>query len=133
LGIGKKGRHLLKMPPIGLPVGGIDHQKVFIRREAVEIGVVEGAPMTVGDHRVMCKTGIQGGGVVGKDVLQERERPGTADDETTHVGYVEDPGPLPRREMFFHNAGSILERHMPAAEIDHRRAKGDVLFMQNCL
>ena len=66
-------------------------------------------------------------------MLQEGERPGTADDESPHVGDVEDPGPFPRREMFFHNSGSVLERHMPAAEIDHRRAEGDMLVVQNCL
>jgi len=42
------------------------------------------------------------------------------------------PAPF-RVEMFFHNSGSVLERHMPAAEIDHCGAKGNMLVVQNCL
>ena len=87
--------------------------------------------MVVGDHRVLSETGVQSGGVVGEDVLQERERPGATDDKSTHVGDVEESGRFPCGKMFLHDSGSVLNRHVPAAKIDHRSAEGNVFLMQN--
>ena len=64
-------------------------------------------------------------------MLQERNRTGAANDESAHVGDVEESGRFPRGEMFLDDSGFVLNRHMPAAEVDHRRTERDMPVMQN--
>ena len=64
-------------------------------------------------------------------MLQERNRTGAADDESAHVGNIEESGRFPRGEMFLDDSGFVLDWHMPAAEFDHRRSERDMPVMQN--
>ena len=49
----------------------INHQKVSVFFEPIEIGIVDGASLTVGYYGILTHTHIQCGGVIGKAVLQE--------------------------------------------------------------
>jgi hypothetical protein len=60
---------------------------------------------------------IQGGSVVGKDVLKKWQRLFTTDDESTHMGYIKHPGLFPCRQVFLHDPGGILKWLMPTAEL----------------
>ena len=133
LGPGKAGTHILQIPPVRCPVGGVDHEEVLARGKPVEIGVVQGAAPVVGDHRVLRETGIEGRGIVGQEMLEEGQGAGAADGESAHVGDIEKPRPLPRGQMLLHDPLPILEGHVPAAEVDHRRPEGDVVFVQDRL
>ncbi len=73
-------------------------------------------PVFVGDHRVLSEPDIEAGRIVGQNMLQERQGLFTADDETSHVRNVEQPGTLTRCQVFLQNAVRVLQRHIPAAE-----------------
>lgn len=121
---------MIKPPLNKIPIGEMGALSPPL---SVEIGVVEGAPMVVGDHRVLRKAGVQGSRVVRKDVLQEGERPRAADDKSPHVGDVEEAGRFPCGEVLLHDPGAVLERHVQAAEIDHRGAERNMLVVQDGL
>jgi len=55
--------------PVFEAVAGIDHQQVFIRMKAIEIGIVDGAAAIIGDQGVLAFSLFKSGGIVGKDVL----------------------------------------------------------------
>ena len=62
-------------------------------------------------------------GVVGRDVLDRLERVGAGDLDLPHVGDVEQPGPRAHGHVLVGDAG-VLDRHVPAAELDHAGAVG---------
>ena len=105
--------------PVLLPVGGVDDQQVLVLDEAVEVGVVDGAAGRRGDDRVLRLADVERGGVVGEDVLEERQGVGAAEDEAAHVGDVEEPGAAACRQVLGDDARRVLEGHLPAGEVDH--------------
>ena len=110
---------LLEVVPVLLPVGGVDDQQVLVRQEAIQVGVVDSTAGLGGNDRVLGLADVQGAGVVGQHVLQERHGAGAANDETPHVRDVEQAGVLARRQVLLDDAG-VLDRHVPAGEVDHR-------------
>jgi hypothetical protein len=49
--------------------------------------------------------------------------------KTPHVGNIENAAVLARRQVFGQDAGCKIERHFPAAELDHLPAQPDVLLV----
>ena len=57
---------------------------------------------------------------------RKRERARAADGEPAHVGDVEQAGVAAGGEMLRDHAGGVHERHLPAGEVHHLGAEGDV-------
>lgn len=106
----------LKMVPIFFPVGGVDDEKVVLLFKTVEIGVVDGSSVFVGDDGVLRFSDVQGGGVVCENVLQKGQGILSAYEKASHVGYVEQAGPFSGGQVFSHDPRLILDGHFPAGE-----------------
>ena len=91
--------------------------------EAVQVGVVDGAAGGGGHDRVLRLQRVERLGVVGEHVLQERHGAGAAEDEAPHVGDVEESGAAARGQVLGDDARGVLDRHVPAAEVDHAGAE----------
>ena len=89
-------------------------------------------PRLVGDDRVLRLADVECGGVVGEHVLQEGQRVGAADHEAPHVRHVEQPRPAARGQVLADDAAGVLDRHLPAGEVDDLAAGRDVPFVERC-
>ena len=116
--------------PVLVPVGGVHDQQVLAGDEVVEVRVVHRAAGLGRHHRVLRLQRIESLGVAGEHMLQERDGAGAAEHEAAHVRDVEETASAPRREVLRDDAGGVLHRHLPAAEVDHLRAGGDVLVVE---
>jgi hypothetical protein len=98
--------------------------------EAVQVGVVH-RPAGLGGHDgVLRLEQVERLGVVGEHVLQEGQGARAAQREAPHVRHVDEPCAAARREVLGDDAGGVLDRHLPAAEVDHLRAKRDVAIVK---
>ena len=70
--------------------------------------------------------------VVGERVAQEVARAGALEVDDAHVRDVEHPGVAAHRAVLV-DLGAVVDRHVPAAEIDHARAGGAVDGVRGCL
>ncbi len=130
LHVGEVGEVLAEVVPVLVPVGGVDDEQVLAVDEAVEVGVVDGAAGLGGHHRVLRLEQVEGLGVVGEHVLQEGRRARPAQHEAAHVRDVEEAGARAGGEVLGDDAGGVLDRHVPAAEVHHPGAGGDVLRVE---
>ena len=103
-------------------VGGVDHQQEIVLLEHIEIGVVDGVAVLVGDDAVLGGVQLQGQNVAGQDVLQELDPVRTFDQQTAHVGHVEQAAVAAGVQMLGNDAGGVLDGHFPAAEVHHGSA-----------
>ena len=131
LEVAVRRRFATEVLPVGDTVGGVDDQKVLSAREAVEVGVVEGATGLVGDDRVLRLADLERGRVVGEDALQEGQGVGPADQEPAHVGDVEQAGLPAGGEVLGDDAAGVVDGHLPAGEVDHPPGGRQVLVVQD--
>ena len=66
-----------------------------------------------------------------QDMLQKCHLIGAFDVDASHVGHVEDAAVTAAVEMLGDDALGILDGHIPAAEVDHRRACVEMCLVQN--
>ena len=130
LDVGEVRQVLAEVVPVLVPVGGVDDQQVLALDEAVEVGVVDGAAGLGRHHRVLRLQEVERLGVVGQHVLEEGGGAGTAQHEAAHVRDVEQAGAAAGGEVLGDDAGRVLDGHVPAAEVDHPGAGGDVLGVE---
>ena len=127
---GKCARRVAEVVPVLVAVGRVDDEEVLAVDEAVEVGVIDCAAGLGGHHRVLRLQQVEGFGVVGEHVLQEGRRAGAAQYEAAHVRDVEEAGAAAGGEVLGDDAARVLDRHVPAAEVDHPGAGGDVLRVE---
>ncbi len=121
---------LLEMPPVFLRVGCVHDEQIVVLIEAIQIGVVDQASLFIRHQRVLRLPGLEGFRVVRQHVLQKRNLVRSLEPEPAHVADVEQSAELARCQMFLENAGLILHRHVPTAEINHFCAMRAVPRMQ---
>ena len=97
-----------------------DHE--FLIAQTVSNQVVNDAALVVDQDRVLCLTDLQDGHVRHQSVIQERARIRTGHTELTHVGQVENTG-TSTDSLMLSNVISVLQGHIPAAEVGERSAK----------
>src|SRR5262249_25995432 len=83
----------------------------------------------VADQAVAGLEVLHGGGVVGPDVLDQRQAVGPGEGEPAHVADVEHAGPGADGGVLVDD-GAVLDRHLPAGEIDEAPAVGGVPLVQ---
>ena len=111
-----------QMSQILLGVGGVDHQQEVVFLEHVQVSIVDGIAILIGDDAVLGSVQLQSQHVAGQDILQELDTLGTFDQQTAHVGDVKQAAVTAGVEMFGNDAGGILDGHFPTAEIHHGSA-----------
>jgi hypothetical protein len=121
------------MLEILLAVRRVHDQQILIGLEPVEVGIVEGSAVLVGDQRVLRAGGtvVECLGVVRERVLEERQRVAAADPKPSHVRHVEDAGVATDGQVLGDRAGRVLEWHLPARERDDPRAELDVAVVED--
>jgi len=70
------------------------------------------------------------GYVVRRDAIHESDRVGAAHVDLAHMRDVEKAGVGACAQVFFDCSGGILDRHVPAAEVDHAAAQLPVSIIE---
>ena len=107
------------MGQILLGVGGIHHQQVVVLLEHVEVGVIHGAAVLVGDDTVLGQAHIQRRNVAGQHMLQKFLALGPLDEQAAHVGHIEQAAHLTGIQVLGDDAAGVLDGHFPSAEVHH--------------
>ena len=118
------------MHQILLCVGGVHHQQIVVRLKHIEVGIVHGAAVLIGDDAVLCQTHIQCRHVAGQHVLQKGLTLRTLNEQSSHVGHIEQTAHLPGIQVLGNNAGGVLNGHLPSAEVHHFRTGGHMDVIQ---
>ena len=66
-------------------------------------------------------------------MLQEAQCASSSDNETPHVGDIEKAGVPARGQVLLHDAAGVVQRHVPAGEVDHPGAQGDMSAVKDRL
>ena len=118
------------MSQVLVGVGGVDDQHVAVLVIHVNVGIVHSAALGVGDHAVLCTAGLHSSHVAGQGILHKCQTVGTFDQQTAHVGNVEDAAAATGCQMLGHDAAGVLDGHLPTAEVHHGGAGSDVCIKQ---
>ena len=110
---------LVQVSKVLIGVGGVHHQQQVIFVEAIEVCVIHGGAVLIGDDAVLGHVQIQCVYVAGKHMLQESHPVGACDYKAAHVGYVKEAACVAGIQMLGHYAGGVLDGHFPSAEIHH--------------
>jgi len=104
----------------------VDHQQEAILLEAVEIRVVDGAAVFVGDDAVLRLLEVKARHVAREHVLQELDAIRSLDEDAPHVGHVEQGAEVAGVEVLGDDLARIFDGHFPSPEVYHRRARRDM-------
>ena len=115
-----------------LPVAGVDADEDVLGREAVGHHVVHEAALVVQEARVDRLPVVGLAEVVGDERVGALQRPLAAELDLPHVRDVEQTGGVPHRLVLGHHPG-VLDRHVPAGEVDHPRPERAVSLVERCL
>ncbi|MNI31589.1 hypothetical protein D3C73_854760 [compost metagenome] len=109
---------------------GVDHHAPFVGGEEIDDQVVDDAALRVQHAGIQRLAGHgQLGDVVGDQALQEGEGVRAGNVDVQHVRHVEHASVLAHRVVFL-KLRAVGQGHVPAAEIDHSGAGGDVFVGQ---
>ena len=100
-------------------VGSIDDQQEVVFLEHIQVGVVDGIAVFIGDDAVLRGIQLQSQNVAGQNILQELDALGAFDQQAAHMRHVEQAAVAAGVQMLCNDAGGILDGHFPAAEIHH--------------
>ena len=73
---------------------------------------------------------LESGGVVGEYVLQKFKGIFAAHGKTAHMRNIKKPRVPARDQVFFNDAGFVMQRHFPAGKFYHVSAQLDVAIIQ---
>ena len=114
---------------VAVLIGGVDAEEEAVVGEPVNEQVVDEAAALVEQTRVLRLAVLEARGAVRSGLLDEVERLGADDFELPHVADVEQTNALADGFMLGDEAG-VLDRHVPAAEVDHTRPEGAVNLVE---
>ena len=120
----------VQMLQILVDVGGVDHQQIAVLLEQVQIRVVHGAAVLVGNDAVLGHVQVQSADVAGQHMLEKFLALGPLDQQAAHVGHVEQAAHLAGVQMLGDDAGRILDGHFPPAEVHHGGPGGNMHVVQ---
>ena len=103
-------------------VGRVDHEEVLLRTHAVDQHVVDEGRLRRHQGRVLDLPRGELGGVVRGEPLDVGQGVLARDQDLAHVADVEEPGLGPDGHVLGNDA-RVLDRHLPAAELDHLSAE----------
>ena len=112
------------MGQVLLCIGGVHHQQEPVLLESVQVGVVDGAAVLIGDDAVLGLVDLQRHDVAGQNVLQEGHTLRALHQQAAHVGHVEQAAGVAGVQVLGNDAGGVLDGHFPSAEVHHLGAGG---------
>jgi hypothetical protein len=113
-------------PEVLLGGAGVDDQAEPVFVDEVDDQVVDHAALRVQHARVQgLAGGLQLVDVVGQQAAQEGAHVGALEVDHAHVRHVEHAGVGTNRIVLF-DLGTVVDRHVPAAKVDHLGPKGAV-------
>ena len=112
-----------------VPRGRIDHRTESPGPEKVDDQVIDDPARVVQHAGVECTTRrFQLGNVIGQQILQIPQRAGTLEIDNRHVRDIKHTG-IATDGMMLIDLRPVMQRHVPATEIDNARIGGDVTFI----
>ena len=127
---GKSARVFFHPRQVGLAGGAIYHQTVVIV-PLVGDQVIDDAAAVIEHGTVQGTARGDAVHVVGQQVAQKVPRTGPGNIHHRHMGDVEYAGVLAHRVVLL-DLGAIVDRHVPAAKVDHLAAGRQVRVVQSC-
>ena len=118
------------MRPVLFNVSGVDDKEIPALLKTIEVCVVNGIAVDVGDDAVLRLIEVECKDVAGQDMLQKRDHVPAFDVDAAHMGNVEDAAVPAAVEMLGYDAVGVLDRHIPAAEVDHDRAGVEMCLIE---
>ena len=104
-----------------------DHEHVVLT--LVDEHVVERVAVLTAEQPVADGVRRDAPDVGGQHAVQRLHPVGAGEAEAPHVAEVEQPHPLPHAADLVED-GTVLDRHVPAAELDHARAEALVEIVE---
>ena len=112
-------------------VGGVGDQEDVVVTADIGDEIVDDATGFVAAHGVLRLAGSDLAEIVGEAGVDEVQGAGAGDARLAQVGDVEDPDPVTDSRVFGdHSATGVFDGHLPAPEVGHLRAEGDVAVVQ---
>ena len=74
---------------------------------------------------------LEGGGVIGQNVLEEIQGPGATNNESAHMGDIKKAGSLTSLEVLLDDSARIVQRHLPAGKVHHLCTEAGVPVIQD--
>ena len=124
------GKRPVQVLQVLVDVGGVDHQQIVVLLEQIQIRVVHGPAVLVGNDAVLGHVQVQGADIAGQHVLEKFLALGPLDQQAAHVGHVEQAAHLAGIQVLGNDAGGILDGHFPPAEIHHGGPGGHMHVIQ---
>ncbi len=119
---------LLANPGVVLVLGaGVDDEQVVVVAEPVDEDVVDERALRREQRGVVRLAVLEARGIVHGDVLHGGQRAGAAKLDLAHVAHVEEADAGAHGQVLGDEAAAgagILDRHVPAAEVDHLGLEG---------
>ena len=97
--------------------------------------VVDKCPLGIKHRRILALTVSQLRHVVHGDVLHSCQGLGSVYPNVAHVADIKGPYARAHGQMLLHQSArlGVVDRHVPAAEVDHLRSKLTMNGIQGCL
>ena len=127
------GSHSAHPRDVLVSAARVDHQTKFGGRKEVDDQVVDDAALWIEHARIKrLARGGQARNIVCQQQTQVRRRVGTRHIDVQHVRNVENAG-IPTHSVVLFNLGSVVDRHGPAAKVNHPGSGGKMDFSQGGL
>ena len=121
--------HVVEHPgEILLDVRCVDDHHIGIG-QMVDEDIIHNPAVGPAQQRVVRLALVNRRDILGGDVLKERQRGAALDFDLAHVADIEQAGGVANRVVLVHDP-AILDWHLPATELDHPRAQGDVAIVE---
>ena len=121
-----------QMSQILLLVGRVDHQQIPFVLVAVQIRVIHGAAVRIGNDAVLGHVQVKACHIAGQNVLQKGQTVRPFNQQTAHVRHIEQGTGVTGIQVLGYNAGGILDGHFPSSEVHHGGAGLNVYIIQLC-
>src|SRR5215469_5005572 len=110
----------------------IDHQQIFFLAKPMHDHIVDEGSLGIKQRRVLRLPNREAGSVVHGNVFDSGERPWPGESDIAHVADVKNADPGAHCQVLGDNAG-VLNRHIPAVELDHFCAQFSMNGVQRSL
>ena len=112
-------------------VGSVDNEENLVLLEAAQVCIVDCTSVIIRDDAVLGLAEFQGSDIAGYNMLEKSNAVRAFDQESSHVGDIEETAVASGVEMLRHYAGRILHGHVPSAEIHHCGSCSNMVVVQN--
>ena len=121
----------LEVRQVGRDVAGVDHQQPDLVGQLVDDQIVDYATLLVEQERILRLPFLEAVDIAGERLAQQILGSGAGYLELTHMRDIKDAGAGADGAMLLIDA-DVVDRHLPAAKLDHACAEFLVAVVQRC-